>query len=74
MRQLYELRDDLADALEVPTLQAQSAPANYTLNSFLIRGQAFLYRKYRYDQLYRYWQIFTAGGQNLYATPGASTR
>lgn len=72
MRALYQLRDDLADALGIPTIEAQDAPMRFLLNSFLIRAQALLYRQYKWDQLYQFWQVETAIGVNLYAAPGST--
>lgn len=74
MKQLYQLRDDLADVLGVSTLEAHDSPMRPMLNKFLFDAQYNLYWQYRWSQLKGYFQFNTVAGMNLYPyTPGLVT-
>lgn len=68
--QLYQLRDDLADIMDVAPKEAHEGAKRRLLNRFLIEAQRTLYWEYEFDALKRYWQLFTVAGVNLYAYPG----
>lgn len=74
MKQLYQLRDDLADVLGVSTLEAHDSPMRQMLNKFLFDAQYNLYWQYRWAQLKSYFLFNVVANMNLYPfTPGLVT-
>ncbi len=74
MRTLMQLREDLADQSGIPTIEAHDAPMRYTLNSQLKRAQEFLYQQYKWEDMYRFWQILTTAQVSFYPIVAAPTR
>lgn len=74
MKQLYQIRDDLADLLGVDSQEASDNPLRLLLNGLIIRAQNSLYWKYKWAQLKQYFLFNTIANMNLYPyTPGLVT-
>lgn len=71
MTMLAELRDEIADIMDIAPKDVHEGPMRRLINRTLIDTQARLYRQYEFDALKRWFELDVIAGVNLYPYPNA---